>query len=79
MDGDVAWRIRESIASIGHFHVAGVPTRAEIDETQELDFRYIAQVIAGLPYDGYVSHEWTPSPGRDPIKSIEQAIAIMDV
>jgi hydroxypyruvate isomerase len=79
MDGDVAWRIRESISSIGHFHVAGVPTRTEIDDTQELNFRYIAQVIASLPYDGYVSHEWSPGPGRDPIKSIEQAMAIMDV
>jgi len=79
MDGDVAWRIRESIGSIGHFHVAGVPTRAEIDGTQELNFRYIAQVIAELPYEGYVSHEWAPAPGHDPLKSIEQAIGIMDV
>ncbi|MEO8307319.1 MAG: TIM barrel protein [Pseudomonadota bacterium] len=79
MDGDVAWRIRESIGSIGHFHVAGVPTRNEIDGTQELNFRYIAQVIAELPYQGYVSHEWRPTPGRDPLSSIAEALAIMDV
>jgi hydroxypyruvate isomerase len=79
MDGDVAWRIRESIGSIGHFHVAGVPGRAEIDDTQELNFRFIAQVIAALPYDGYVSHEWSPAVGHDPVRSIEQAIATMDV
>jgi hydroxypyruvate isomerase len=79
MDGDVARRIRDSIPRIGHFHVAGVPTRTEIDETQELNYRYIAEVIAGLDYDGYVSHEWRPSPGRDPLESLAQAVEIMDV
>jgi hydroxypyruvate isomerase len=79
MDGDIAWRIRESIGSIGHFHVAGVPTRNEIDDTQELNFHYIAQVIASLPYKGYVSHEWRPTPGRDPLRSIAEALALMDV
>ncbi len=79
MDGDVAWRIRETADCIGHFHVAGVPSRREIDASQELNFRYIAEVIADLDYDGYVSHEWRPSPGRDPLDSIAQAMDIMDV
>jgi hydroxypyruvate isomerase len=79
MDGDIAWRIRESQQWIGHFHVAGVPTRTEIDATQEVNFRYVAEIIAGLDYDGYVSHEWRPSPGRDPLESLAQAIEIMDV
>lgn len=79
MDGDIAYRIRESAPWIGHFHVAGVPTRAEIDETQELNFRYIAEVIADLDYDGYVSHEWRPTAGRDPLQSIARAVEIMDV
>ncbi len=78
-DGDIAWRIQESQQWIGHFHVAGVPTRQEIDETQELNFRYIAEVIASLDYDGYVSHEWRPAPGNDPLESIARAVAIMDV
>lgn len=77
-DGDLAYTIRRDIQSIGHFHVAGVPTRAEIDETQEVNFRYVAEVIAGLDYDGYVSHEWRPSPGRDPLQSLARAIEIMD-
>jgi hydroxypyruvate isomerase len=79
MDGDVARRVRDSIPRIGHFHVAGVPTRTEIDDSQELNFRYIAEVIAGLDYDGFVSHEWRPSPGRDPLESIARAVEIMDV
>lgn len=79
MDGDLAVRIRDSIDWIAHFHVAGVPTRNEIDENQEINFRYLAEQIAGLDYDGYVSHEWRPSPGRNPLEAIERAMAIMDV
>lgn len=79
MDGDVARRIQNTQQWIGHFHVAGVPTRYEIDETQELNYRYIAEVIAGLDYDGYVSHEWRPAPGHDPLESLARAMDILDV
>jgi hydroxypyruvate isomerase len=79
MDGDLAENIRSSIQWIAHFHTAGVPQRTEIDYTQEINYRYIAEVIAETSFDGYVSHEWRPSPGRDPIRSIEEALAIMDV
>ncbi|MFS8608594.1 MAG: TIM barrel protein [Gammaproteobacteria bacterium] len=80
MDGDLARRIRSSSRWIAHFHVAGVPTRNEIDDTQEINYRYLAEVIADLDdFDGYVSHEWRPGPGRDPLESIAQAVEILDV
>jgi hydroxypyruvate isomerase len=79
MDGDLARYIRDTSRWIAHFHVAGVPTRNEIDYTQEINYRYIAEVIADLDYDGFVSHEWRPAPGRDPLRSIAEAIDIMDV
>ena len=79
MDGDVAVNIRETIDCIAHFHTAGVPTRNEIDFSQEMNYRYIAEVIADTPFTGYVSHEWRPTPGRDPLRSIAEAIEIMDV
>lgn len=79
MDGDLARYIRDTIEWIAHFHVAGVPTRNEIDATQEINYRYVAEVIADLDFDGYVSHEWRPAPGRDPLASIAEAVAIMDV
>ena len=79
MDGDIAQNIRDSIEWIAHFHTAGVPSRNEIDFSQEMNYRYIAEVIADLPYTGYVSHEWRPTPGRDPLRSIAEALAIMDV
>ena len=64
---------------IAHFHPAGVPTRGELDDSQEINYRYIAQVIVDTGYQGYVSHEFRPSPGRDPLESIAQAMDIMDV
>src|SRR5690606_33885412 len=48
MDGDLARRIRDTSRWIAHFHVAGVPTRNEIDYSQEINYRYIAEVIADL-------------------------------
>jgi len=79
MDGDLARYIRDTSRWIAHFHVAGVPTRNEIDFTQEINYRYVAEVIADLDYEGFVSHEWRPTPGRDPLRSIAEALAIMDV
>lgn len=79
MDGDLAYRIQEDQQWIGHFHVAGVPTRTEIGATQEVNYRYIAEVIAELDYDGFVSHEWRPTPGNDPLAAIAAAVELMDV
>ena len=79
MDGDIAQNIRDTIQWIAHFHTAGVPSRNEIDFSQEMNYRYIAEVIVDVPFTGYVSHEWRPTPGRDPLRSIAEALAIMDV
>jgi hydroxypyruvate isomerase len=78
-DGNVVATIRDNIQWIAHFHTAGVPGRHEIDDTQELNYRLVAQTIADLGYAGYVAHEYRPTPGRDPIKSIETDMAILDV
>jgi hydroxypyruvate isomerase len=77
MEGDIIRTIRENIQYIGHFHTAGNPGRHEIDETQELNYRAIAQAVVELGYSGYLAHEYTPL--RDPIQSLDQAISICDV
>ena len=79
MDGDVVRNMRDNFDLICHIHVAGVPSRQEIDDTQELNYRFIANAIADLGYTGFVAHEHRPGPGRDPIKSLEQCFAIMNV
>jgi hydroxypyruvate isomerase len=77
MEGDVIRTIRENIQYIGHFHTGGVPGRHELDETQELNWRTIAQAIADLKFEGYVAHEFVPV--KDPMTSLKQAITLCTV
>jgi hydroxypyruvate isomerase len=79
MDGDITRTLRENIGQICHIHVAGVPTRLEIDDKQELNFRAIANAIADTGYSGFVAHEWRPAMGNDPVKSLERCFEIMNV
>jgi hydroxypyruvate isomerase len=79
MEGDVCANIREYFPLIAHFHTAGVPGRHEIDETQEINYRFVARTIAELGFNGYVAHEYRPGPGRDPLESLRRTIEIMDV
>jgi hydroxypyruvate isomerase len=78
-DGDVVRNLRDNIDLICHIHTAGVPTRNEIDDTQELNYRFIAKAIADLNYTGFVAHEYRPASGRDPVESLKQAFEIMTV
>ncbi|MGD1097086.1 MAG: TIM barrel protein [Bryobacteraceae bacterium] len=79
MDGNIAANIRAHVPLIGHFHAAGVPGRHEIDDTQELNYRFILTTIADLGFTGYLAHEYDPSPGHDPIRSLEKVMTIADV
>jgi hydroxypyruvate isomerase len=79
MEGDVCHNIREHFPLIAHFHAAGVPGRHELDETQELNYRFVAQTIADLGFTGFIAHEWRPSPGRDPLESLRRVINSLDV
>jgi hydroxypyruvate isomerase len=77
--GDLVATIRENFQWIAHFHTAGVPGRTVIDETLEFNYRFVAQSIADLGYTGYISHEFRPAPGHDPLDCIREAYAIIDV
>jgi hydroxypyruvate isomerase len=79
MDGDICRTIQQNFQWIAHFHTGGVPGRHELDDTQELNYRFIAKTIADLGYTGYIAHEFRPTPGRDPIQSLKQAIDIITV
>jgi hydroxypyruvate isomerase len=78
MDGDIVRTIRDQFQWIGHFHTGGNPGRHDIDETQELNYHFIAQAIADLNYTGFLSHEYSPAPGHDPIQTLDKAIALCD-
>jgi hydroxypyruvate isomerase len=79
MDGDIVRNIRDNFQWLGHFHTGGNPGRHDIDDSQELNYRVVVQAIADLGYTGFVSHEYSPAPGHDPIQTLEKAIRICDV
>lgn len=78
-NGDIVRTLRDNLDLVCHIHVAGVPTRAEIDDTQELNYRYIAREIADMGYDGFVAQEYRPTPGRNPIVSLAVGYDILTV
>jgi hydroxypyruvate isomerase len=78
MDGDIVRNIRDHFQWIGHFHTGGNPGRHEIDDTQELNYHFVMQAIADLGYTGFVTHEYSPSEGHDPIKELAKAMTICD-
>jgi hydroxypyruvate isomerase len=78
MDGDIVRNIRDNFKWIGHFHTGGNPGRHDIDGSQELNYRYIAQAIVDLGFTGYLAHEYTPAEGHDPIETLNKAMDICD-
>jgi hydroxypyruvate isomerase len=79
MDGDIARNIKDYFPLIAHFHTGGNPGRHDIDDSQELNYRFISQTIADLGFTGFVTHEYTPAPGHDAIATLRKAIEICDV
>ena len=71
MEGDVIRTIETHHEHIAHYHTGGNPGRNEIDATQELNYRRVAQAIADTGFKGYFAHEFIPK--KDPVKSLEQA------
>jgi len=77
MEGDIIRTIRQHIGIMAHFHTAGNPGRHEFDETQELNYRGIAQAIVDLGFTGWLSHEYSPL--KDALTSLDTAMTICDV
>lgn len=82
-EGDIVQSIRDNIAYIGHVHTGSVPAisgaRHELFRSDELNYRFIAQALADLQYGGFVSHEWTPSPGSDIVEDLRGSVELMTV
>jgi len=77
MEGDIIHTVKDNIQYIGHFHTGGVPGRHELDDTQELQWRTVAKVIADLNFQGFFAHEFLPT--RDPIASLKEAVVLCTV
>jgi hydroxypyruvate isomerase len=79
MDGNVCDTIKDNLQWIAHFHTAGVPGRHELDDSQELNYRFVAKWIADLGFNGYIAHEYRPTPGKDPLEILRRVLDLMDV
>jgi hydroxypyruvate isomerase len=71
MEGDIIRTIEACHPWIGHYHTAGNPGRAEIDDSQELNYRPIFKTIAATGYTGYIGHEFIPR--GDPESALRHA------
>jgi hydroxypyruvate isomerase len=78
MEGDVIRTIQQSYAAIGHYHTGGNPGRAEIDETQELNYPAIMRAIQATGFQGYVGQEFIPKrkPALDSLRAAVQLCTV---
>jgi len=78
MNGDVIRRFRQYHDQIGHVHTAGNPGRAEIDETQEINYPAVIRAIIDTGYDGYVAQEFIPT-WEDKLGALRHGVSVCDV
>ena len=78
MNGDIIRRIRQYKDIIGHYHTAGNPGRAELDNTQEINYPPILQAILDTGYEGFVAQEFIPT-WDDPVLALRNAAQLCDI
>ena len=78
MNGDVIRRIRQYKDVIGHYHTAGNPGRAELDDTQEINYPAIMRAIVETGYKDFVAQEFIPT-WDDPVAALRHAAMVCDV
>ncbi len=74
MEGDIIRTIQAVHPWIGHYHTAGNPGRAELDDCQELNYRPIFEAIAATGYTGYLGHEFIPR--GEPVAALRAAFEL---
>jgi hydroxypyruvate isomerase len=78
MNGDVIRRLRLHKEYIAHIHTAGVPGRAELDDTQEVNYPAVMKALLETGYDGYVAQEFIPT-WDDRALALRHAAKVCDV
>lgn len=75
MEGNVVANIRKYHKYISHYHTGGVPGRNEINNSQELNYKFIIQSILETGYKGYIGQEFVPTK-ENVFESLKEAISI---
>ena len=61
MEGYLSETVRANIEVISHFQIGGVPGRHEPDDSQEINYPYLFDVIDELNFEGWVGCEYRPA------------------
>jgi len=77
MEGDVTRTIIEHIDFIAHIHIAGVPGRSNINNTQEVNYPSIIRTLKTVGYQGFIGQEFIPT--GDPISALSEAYQICNL
>jgi hydroxypyruvate isomerase len=59
VEGDLTVKIRKWLPYIGHFQIAGVPSRGE-PNIGELNYEYLFKLLDELKYGGWIGCEYRP-------------------
>ena len=78
MHGDIIRNIRNLKEYIGHYHTAGNPGRAELDDMQEINYPAVMKEILKTGFEGFVAQEFIPR-WNDKIAALRHAAEICDV
>ena len=78
MNGDVIRRIGQYKNVIGHYHTAGNPGRAELDDNQEINYPAVMSAIVKTGYKGFVAQEFIPT-WKDKPAALRHAAMVCDV
>lgn len=78
MEGDIITRIKQYKDYVGHYHTAGNPGRAEIDDSQEINYPPIIRAIVESGYAGFLGQEFIPRK-KDLLGSLRQGVKICDI
>ncbi len=76
-EGNVIQALTTNLQQLGHIHTAGVPGRADIDETQELYYPAIVRAVGKAGYRGYIAHEFLSR--GEPLAALRRAYEICDI
>ena len=60
LEGDMLASIRANHQYIGHYHTDGVPGRAEIDDTREINYPAVMKAIIDTGFKGFCAQEFIP-------------------
>lgn len=63
MEGHLADTVKANLDIISHFQIGGVPGRHEPNDTQEINYPYLFDLIDGLGFTGWVGCEYRPAAG----------------